>query len=270
MPDYSIGFIGSGQMARALASGFVKLGGVAGDSICFVNPGDRNSELFQQAAVGSIRIASTTELVVAAEQVWVAVKPQMMKSVLEHLLGKIPDQKLMVSVAAGVKLLDLREWSGHDRWIRTSPNTPCLVGAGITVLAASEPVHDREKTKVQSLLQSVGSVWDVPERLIDPISGLTSCGPAFVMTILEGLSDGAVRAGVPRGMANQMAIDMVLGSTRLAKESGLHPSILREQVASPAGSTIEGLLALEDGGIRSALMHAVSHSAKRAAELGQG
>ncbi|MBL8890209.1 MAG: pyrroline-5-carboxylate reductase [Planctomycetaceae bacterium] len=264
-----IGFIGTGQMARALATGFVLQGNLLGEEICFTNPGDANAEAFERAAPGARRLNSAADVAREAAQVWIAVKPQIIRSVLEPLKGSFRSEQVLVSVAAGVTLSSLTTWTRHERIIRVSPNTPAIVGQGISILSKSPSVSEVEAEHVCSLLRTVGSAREVPERLIDPISGLTSCGPAFVMTILEALADGAVRAGVPRDLANPLALELLAGSTAMAQDSSLHPAQLREQVASPAGSTIEGLAALEQGGLRAALMNAVVSSAKRAQELGR-
>lgn len=263
-----IGFIGTGQMARALAAGFIQQGRLLGGEICFTNPGDTNAEAFLRAAPGARRLPSAESVAREAAQVWVAVKPQIIRSVLEPLGGKFRDDQVLVSVAAGVTLDSLFMWTRHQKIVRVSPSTPAVVGQGISIFTNSNSVTEVETDHVRSLLQTVGSAWQVPERLVDPISGLTSCGPAFVMTIIEALSDGAVRAGVPRDLANPLVLELLSGSTALVQKTGLHPAQLREQVASPAGSTIEGLLALEEGGLRAALIHAVCRSARRASELG--
>ncbi|MDP1559810.1 MAG: pyrroline-5-carboxylate reductase [Pirellulaceae bacterium] len=264
-----IGFIGSGQMARALATGFIQQGRLLGAEICFTNPGDTNADAFLQAAPGARRLASAELVVREAAQVWVAVKPQIIRGVLEPLASAFRSEQVLVSVAAGVTLGSLEKWTRHEKIVRVSPSTPAVVGQGISILSHSAAVTEIETDHVRSLLQTVGSAWEVPERLIDPISGLTSCGPAFVMTIIEALSDGAVRAGVPRHLANPLVLELLSGSIALVQKTGLHPAQLREQVASPAGSTIEGLVALEEGGLRAALINAVSSSSRRAGELGK-
>jgi pyrroline-5-carboxylate reductase len=263
-----IGFIGSGQMARALAAGFVGRGQIAGSDICFTNPGDANAAAFLAAVPGARRLESATAVLREAAQIWLAVKPQIIRPVVESLRPAIRGEQVLVSVAAGVRLASLEAWSGHGRLIRISPNTPCLVGRGISIFACSSQVSDRHRQQVFEQLKSLGTAYEVPERLIDPISGLTSCGPAFVMTIIEALGDGAVKAGVPRAMANPLVLELLTGSIDLVQRTGLHPAQLREQVASPAGSTIEGLAALEQAGLRFALIQAVSQAARRAAELG--
>jgi len=264
-----IGFIGGGQMARALAAGFVAKKQCRGDEIAFINPGDANAQRFLAAVPGSRRLADAPALIRESDQVWLAVKPQLLAPVLRPLAGSFRSAQVLVSVAAGIRLDSLLEWSGHAAVIRISPSTPCLVGQGISVFTASDQVPAAAKDRVAALLASVGTVREVPERLIDPISGLSSCGPAFVMTILEALADGAVRAGVPRTLAQELAAELLSGSVAWLQGSGLHPAQLRDQVASPAGSTIEGLAALEEGGLRASLIQAVCASARRAAELGQ-
>lgn len=264
-----IGFIGSGQMARALAAGFVQQGGLLGEEICFTNPGDENAASFLAAVPAAKRLPDAAAVVKQSAQVWLAVKPQVLPHVLPALRGNFHHDQVVVSVVAGMTLATLRDGTQHTKLIRVSPSTPCLIGQGISVLAVASDVQGAERDHVVSLLQTVGSAWEVDERLIDPLSGLTSCGPAFVMTIIEALADGAVRAGVPRAMANTLVLELLAGSTELARQSPLHPAQLREQVASPAGSTMAGLAALEQGGLRAALSNAVVASAHRAAELGR-
>jgi pyrroline-5-carboxylate reductase len=264
-----IGFIGSGQMARALAAGFIHQGGLLGEEICFTNPGDENAATFSAAVPGAKRLPDAAAVVQQAAHVWLAVKPQILPRVLPIVRGSFRQEQVVVSVVAGVTLAALLEGTQHAKIIRVSPSTPSLVGQGISILAAAPDVQAAERAHVVSLLKTVGSAWEVEERLIDPASGLTSCGPAFVMTIIEALADGAVRAGVPRAMANALVLELLTGSTELARQSPLHPAQLREQVASPAGSTMAGLAALEQGGLRAALSNAVVASAHRAAELGR-
>jgi len=255
-------------MARAIAAGFVERGQIAGAELCFTNPGDANANAFLAAVPGARRLESAAAVLREAQQVWIAVKPQIVRQVAEAMRPSIRPDQLLVSVVAGVRLDSLAEWTGHCRLVRVSPNTPCLVGCGTSIWAGSPGVVEADCQQVQAQLLSLGSAYEVPERLIDPISGLTSCGPAFVMTIIEALADGAVKAGVPRAMANSLVLELVGGSIALVQQTGLHPAQLRDQVASPAGSTIEGLAALEQGGLRSALIQAVAQAARRATELG--
>ena len=151
--------------------------------------------------------------------------------------------------------------------VRVMPNTPCLVGKGVSVYSCGGSITADDKLQVHTLLQSVGLSREVPEKLIDPITGVSGSGPAFVMTVIEALADGGVKAGVPRALALELAIATLAGSAELLKQTGKHPAELRDQVASPAGTTIYGLSALEAGGLRASLIDAVFRSSSRAKKL---
>lgn len=262
-----IGFIGSGQMARALAAGFVASGQLPGSQIHYFNPGDDNARLFSQAVAGSQRSSSAADLISGVDQIWMAVKPQVLPAVLQAVQGHFRAEQTLVSVAAGVTLQSLAQWSGTDRVVRVMPNTPSLVGRGVSVYACHGSVEPSDQQFVHQLLQAVGWARQVPEKLIDPVTGLSGSGPAFMMTVLEALADGAVQAGVPRAMAAELAIETMAGAAQWAQQTRMHPATLRDQVASPAGTTIYGLAAMEDGGVRAGLIRAVLASSTRAKEL---
>ncbi len=263
-----IGFVGSGQMARALAGGFVKSGLVSGADVLFANPGDSNAEKFKQAVPGSVRLPDAKAVLDRADMIWLAVKPQVMESVVRPIADHLNPRHLLVSVAAGLTLPTLADWSGQNNIIRVMPNTPCLVGRGVSVYCCGASVSNEEKSSLHQLLGSVGMAREVPEKLIDPITGVSGCGPAFIMMFLEAMADGGVKAGVPRALAIELAIETLGGTAELLKQTGEHPAVLREQVSSPAGATIYGLSSLENSGVRGAISEAVFRAASRAKKLG--
>jgi pyrroline-5-carboxylate reductase len=174
-----------------------------------------------------------------------------------------------VSIAAGVTLGQLAVALGADRrLIRVMPNTPCLVGASASGYAPGEAATSDDIALVDRLLNVVGTAFRLPEHLLDAVTGLSGSGPAFVYAVIEALSDGGVRVGLPRDVATALAAQTVLGSARMVLETGLHPGVLKDQVTSPGGTTIAGLHALERGGLRAALMDAVEAAARRSRELG--
>jgi pyrroline-5-carboxylate reductase len=199
-----------------------------------------------------------------------AVKPQNMAALLDEVAPAVQPRHLIVSIAAGVTLGQLALTLGHDRrLIRVMPNTPCLIGASASGYAPGEMATPEDVALVERLLNVVGIAFRLPERLIDAVTGLSGSGPAFVYTVIEALSDGGVRVGLPRDVATALAAQTVLGSARMVLETGLHPGVLKDQVTSPGGTTIAGIHALERGGLRAALIDAVEAATKRSVELGK-
>jgi pyrroline-5-carboxylate reductase len=176
----------------------------------------------------------------------------------------------VVSIAAGITLRQLAEGLGsHCRLVRVMPNTPCLVGASASAYCPGDKATAEDVAVVDCLLNAVGRAFRVPEHLLDAVTGLSGSGPAFVYLMIEALSDGGVRVGLPRDVATALAAQTVLGSAKMVLETNLHPGTLKDMVASPGGTTIAGLHALERGGVRGALMDAVEAATKRSQELGQ-
>jgi pyrroline-5-carboxylate reductase len=197
-----------------------------------------------------------------------AVKPQSMPEVLSELKPQVSAAQLVISIAAGVPISVLVAGLGPDRRVvRVMPNTPALLGEGASAFAPGPGVSSDDEALVQAFLSSVGRVVQVPERLLDAVTGLSGSGPAFVYLIIEALSDGGVRMGLPRDIALTLAAQTVLGAARMVLETGLHPGVLKDQVTSPGGTTIAGLHALEQGGVRGALIDAVVAATSRSAEL---
>ena len=270
--DLRIGFLGAGKMATALAQGWLKAALVRADALRASDPLPEARTSFAQTT-GARALASNRQVVAESDLVVLAVKPQQLAEVLAEIGPAVQTgQPLLVSIAAGVGLQTISDRLGVPgcRLVRVMPNTPCLVGASATAYAAAPNATADDVRLVDRLFNAVGRAFAVPERLLDAVTGLSGSGPAFVFVIIEALSDGGVRMGLPRDLATQLAAQTVLGSAKLLLETGLHPGTLKDMVASPAGTTIAGLHALERGGLRAALIDAVEAATRRSAELGKG
>jgi pyrroline-5-carboxylate reductase len=221
------------------------------------------------AAQTGIAVHASNQFVVEHSDVIVlSVKPQAMSNVLTELGPLIGAGPLIVSIAAGVTIETLVAALGDDRRvIRVMPNTPALLGAGVSAYSLGPGVSESDESEVRAFLESVGRAVRVPESMLDAVTGLSGSGPAFVYLIVEALSDGGVRMGLPRDVATLLAAQTVAGAARMVLETGLHPGVLKDQVTSPGGTTIAGLHALERAGIRGALIDAVEAATVRSAEL---
>jgi pyrroline-5-carboxylate reductase len=268
MTDNTIGFIGAGQMARALACGFLTRQLVQRGGIVAFDPSPDARATFLADVEGAKGVANNAAVVREAETVIVAVKPQSFPEVARELESTNTNGKLFVSIMAGVSLATLSKGLRADRVIRVMPNTPCLVGQGAAGYALGPGATADDSALVEKLLQAVGVAVALPEKLLDAVTGLSGSGPAYVYVLIEALSDGGVRMGLPRPVAMQLAAQTVLGAAQMVLSSGEHPSVLKDRVASPAGTTIAGLQVLERRGVRSALLDAVEAATLRSQELG--
>ncbi|HEV3165336.1 MAG TPA: pyrroline-5-carboxylate reductase [Isosphaeraceae bacterium] len=261
------GFIGAGKMATALIRGMIRAGTASAAAVSASDPleGARSA---LAAATGvwvtdsNVRVAHKSDVLV------LAIKPQSMSHALSHLRPVVTPEHLIISIAAGVTIETLAAGLGDDRRIvRVMPNTPALVGEGAAAYSLGASTRPGDEAIVKACLESVGRAFPVAERLLDAVTGLSGSGPAFVFVLIEALSDGGVRVGLPRDVATALAAQTVLGSAKLLLETGLHPAVLKDQVASPGGTTIAGLHALERGGVRAALIDAVEAATRRSTEL---
>ena len=264
-----IGFLGAGQMARALAGGFARADLVSGSDIVAFDPSSAAEERFAAEVAGARLLRSNTEVVETAAVVILAVKPQQIESVAAEINGQLRPEQLLVSIAAGIALERLASAFRTERIVRVMPNTPCLVGVGAAGYSLGKATTDEDAQLVGQLMNSVGLAFQVEERLLDAVTGLSGSGPAFAYMIVEALADGGVRMGLPRDTAIALAAQTLLGSARMVLASGQHPAVLKDRVASPGGTTIAGIQALEQHGLRAALMAAVQSATNRSRELGE-
>ncbi|GAQ80892.1 pyrroline-5-carboxylate reductase [Klebsormidium nitens] len=264
--DVNVGFIGAGQMAEAMARGFSKAGVVPASQQFATDPSEARREVFSSFGVTALQ--SNVEVAEKSDVIFLAVKPYVVKKVLEELQTTLTERHLIVSIAAGVTLEQLQAAAGKGaRIVRVMPNTPCLVGETAAALSLGKHATEADGELVQKLFSAVGLVHVVPENLLDAVTGLSGSGPAYIFIAIEALADGGVAAGLPRDIALSLAAQTVKGAAEMVLQTGKHPGVLKDSVASPGGTTIAGLHELEKGGVRSTLINAVLAAAQRSKEL---
>jgi len=264
-----IAIIGAGNMGEALLAGLLADGAATPADLWTTDvDGERLSAL--RARYG-VRVGCDNQEAAAwADVLVLAVKPQTMNRVLEGLKDVLPEHTLVISVATGIPMARIgAALGGNRKMIRVMTNTPVLVRAGATALAISPLVSSEDQALAIRIFEAVGKVILVEESLMDAVTGLSGSGPAYIFQVIEALADGGVKMGLPRETALSLAAQTVYGAAKLQMETNEHPGRLKDKVASPGGTTIAGLYALEAGGVRAAFMAAVEAATKRAEELGK-
>ena len=256
-------------MAGALAKGFVAAGLTEPGQILASDPAEAARDAFGNT-VGARTTVSNQKVVEAADILFLAVKPNLVSSVLGEIRSNLHSKHLLISIAAGISLQTLEASLNQGaRVVRVMPNTPALVGASATGFATGTNATPEDADLVRKLFSAVGKAFQLEERLLDAVTGLSGSGPAFVFMIIEAMSDGGVAAGLPRDIATQLAAQTVLGASKMVLETGLHPGVLKDMVASPGGTTIDGIHELEKGGLRAALINAIRAAAEKSKQLGK-
>jgi len=266
MLEERLGFVGAGQMAEALMRGLIESGLSSSDRMMASDVDQQRLDFIHR----DIGIAVTTEASQVAEQSQIlilAVKPNVIPLVLADLQPFVSDKQLIISIAAGVTLQILETGLPGARVVRVMPNTPCLVGETAAGFALGQNADTEDGKTVERLFSAVGRSYQLEEKLLDAVTGLSGSGPAYVYMIIEALADGGVLMGLPRPIAQELAAQTVLGSAKMVLETGKHPGTLKDMVASPGGTTIAGIHELEKGGIRAAFINAVKAATERSQEL---
>lgn len=264
-----LALIGAGNMAEALLRGLLASGLFPARDVLATAPrAERRSQL--ETAYGIRVSADNCEAAAQADVLVLAVKPQILDSVMAEIAAVLRPDVLVVSIAAGVPMTAIQARLGAERRIcRAMPNTPALVGAGATAIAMSANAKPEDVDLAKSIFEAVGMVTVVDETLLDAVTGLSGSGPAYVFMIIEALADAGVKVGLPRRQAQALAAQTVLGSAKLLIDTGQHPGVLKDQVTSPGGTAIAGLHTLEEGGLRTTLINAVQAATNRSRELGE-
>ena len=263
-----VGFIGTGNMAEALIKGLLRAEVLRPDAIWGSEPRQSRLDLIKQR-YGVAMTKHNVDVVRHCPVVVLSVKPQILPTVCEEIAPHLKPRALVVSVAAGVPVsaIETRLPAG-TRVVRVMPNTPALVAAGATAIAAGQNATEADLKITESIFRSVGMTVVLDEEQLDAVTGLSGSGPAYLFLIIEALSDAGVKMGLSRYNALALAAQTVLGSAKLLIETGEHPGQLKDMVTSPGGTAIAGLHTLEAGGLRTTLINAVEAATRRSKELG--
>ncbi|HXX71845.1 MAG TPA: pyrroline-5-carboxylate reductase [Candidatus Acidoferrum sp.] len=259
--------LGAGKIGGILIDAFVKQGLVSPKNI-FATVQRAGRERKSASALGVSLGNDNREAVRKADVVLLCVKPQTVAQVVDEIKKELTEKKLLISIAASVSTDYIeRRLSAKVPVIRAMPNTPSMVGEGITAIAKGKLATEEDVETAERLFGAVGRTVVVDEKNMDAITGLSASGPAFIYIILESLAEGGVKAGLSRELATLLAAQTALGAAKVVLETGHHPALLKDTVTTPAGCTIDGILELEEGGLRVTLIKAVVRAAERAKEL---
>jgi pyrroline-5-carboxylate reductase len=262
-----IGFVGGGTMGEAIIKSLLAKGAAKPADITVSDISQQRRDVLKET-YGVKATADNREAVKGAEVVVLAVKPQELSKVLVGLKG-LSSQQLVLSIVAGATLGSISQGLNHSCLVRAMPNMPAQIGEGITVWTATAEVNQKQRDMAQSILAALGKeIYVGGEKYIDMATALSGSGPAYVFLVIESLVDAGVHIGLPRDMAEKLVVQTVLGSARAVETMGRHPAELKNMVTSPGGTTADGLLQLETGGLRSLLLQTVIAAYNKAKALG--
>lgn len=263
-----IGFIGTGNMASAMIGGILQSGLHQAEEIIISDASTKALETLAFKFPGLQTATGNKETAEKADLLILAVKPHIYPLVIEEITPVLTPETLLVTIAAGVTLSSMKGWLKKEaKVVRTMPNTPALVGEGMTALCPNQQVKEEECLRVEKLFQCFGRTERLPESQINAFTSLCGSSPAWIFMAIEALVDGAVLKGLPRQTAYAMAAQAVLGSAKMVLETGEHPGVLKDRVCSPGGTTIEAVASLERDGFRTALIQAVEVCTEKADRL---
>jgi pyrroline-5-carboxylate reductase len=270
MPNVKVAVLGAGKMGGILLQAFLKNNLFGKDQITgTVQHPDRAQALSAQFGVeiGVDNVEAARE----ADVILLGVKPIQVPALVNLIRPVLNEKKMLVSIAASVKTRSIEDAAGCDLGVvRAMPNTPAMISAGVTALCAGRFCTPEQIAVAMRIFQTVGRAVVVDEKHMDAVTGLSGSGPAFLYIIIEALAEAGVNVGLPRDVATLLAAQTTLGSARMVLETGYHPALLKDQVTTPAGCTVDGILELEEGGLRVTLIKAVKRATQRAAELAGG
>ena len=270
IPDLRVAILGAGKMGGILLQAFLKTNLVDAENIT-ATVGHAERAVALSAQYGVQVTTDNRGAAKGANVIILGVKPWQVPALLAEIKPSITPGTLVLSIAAGVKIGEMEEAAGKNvAVIRAMPNTPAMLTAGMTAFCRGSQVTDAQMKIAQRIFETVGRAVVVEEKHMDAVTGLSGSGPAFFYIIIEALAEGGVNMGLPRDVATLLASQTMFGSARMVLETGYHPAMLKDAVTTPAGSTVDGILALEEGGLRAALIQAVRKATLRAKELAKG
>lgn len=262
-----IAILGAGKLGATLISGIFRSKLAAKSDIIATTKHIQTAE--EVATEWGVRTSTDNKYAVKhSDTIILAVKPQQAGDVLSEIRGTITPSNLLISVVASLPTDMIEKRLGKKiPVVRAMPNTPALVLAGMTTICGGKYVDEKHLDKAKKIFGAIGRVMVLDEKYFDAVTGLSASGPAFIYVVIESLAEGGVKAGLPREIATELVAQTMLGSSKLVLESGEHPAKLKDAVTTPAGCTIDGLIELEEGGLRVALIKAVVKASHRAKEL---
>lgn len=262
-----IGFLGVGKIGEALALGLIERAGARREDMIGSVAHEESAE--RAARRTGLRVGTSNRAVVDASEILIlAVKPQAVPAVLADVGGVVRAEQLFISVAASIPTSFIEQrLAAAAPVVRVMPNTPCLLGAGMSVLARGSRADERDLAAARAIFDAVGRTAVLEERLLDGVTGLSGSGPAYIYMVIEALAEAGVKLGIPRDVSTLLSAQTVMGAARMVLETKEHPALLKDVVTTPAGCTIDGLLELEEGKLRVTLVKAVVKAAERAREL---
>jgi pyrroline-5-carboxylate reductase len=264
-----IAFIGGGAMAEALVRGILAKGLYPASDILISDPLDRRRDYL--ASEFGVQVTAHNRDCLASPMVLLAVKPNNLDDALDAMAPAWTPKTTLVSILAGKTLSDISRLLPEGvPVVRVMPNTPSLIGCGMAAFAANGATTAEQKDMAVRLFEAVGEVVELPEAYFDSVTGLSGSGPAYVFLIIEALIEAGVYQGLPRRIARQLVLQTVIGSSKMVKETGMHPAELKEQVTSPGGTTAAGLQVLEAAALRSILIQSVKAATQRSEKLSSG
>lgn len=264
----TIAIFGAGVMGETLLSGLLRAGHPTGDLVITERRPERAAELVERYGV---RVLENIEAADVADTLVLVVKPQDMESLLAEIHDHVRDGNLVVSLAAGITTGFLEERLPQGRAVvRVMPNTPALVDQGMAAVSAGHYCSDDQLAEAQRLLAATGKVVDVPEKMQDAVTAISGSGPAYIFYVVEAMIEAGVVLGMPRVTATELVVQTLYGAATMIRETGQHPTVLREQVTSPGGTTAAALRTLDDHKVRAAFITAMEKAARRSAELADG
>lgn len=265
---YRIGFIGAGKMAEAMIAGLIAKDVFEKDEIVACAPSEKTRWHIEET-YGVKTFPKAADMVASADILIIAVKPKQVPVVFNEDGVSIPKETMVVSIVAGMSINTLKSYVPDSKIIRVMPNHCCMVLEGAMGYACDSRVTPDEKAEVAGILSAVGYATEVPEDMMDAVTGIAGSSPAFMYMIIDAMADAGVLNGLSRADAIKLAAQSMLGAAKMVMETGKHPDVLKDEVCSPAGTTIVGVRALEDAGLRSAMIDAVDSTVHKSKEMGK-